>query len=207
MWLSFSRQTTDQDIIDGIQQENLQKQIWENKLYLKFRYFIKDAVWKHKILEDDASMAYSDTILVAIQHIRAGSFEQRSSLKTYIHKIYQYKCIDRLRADQSGKRNTDKEGLDSYMEQLPDEHQDTIRHLCAKYEVAALKRRIQLMGDRCRQIILAWGEGYHDKEIAEELGYQSAAVAKTSRLRCLEKLKKSYQTVKSLIITADGRAD
>jgi len=54
---------------------------------------------------------------------------------------------------------------------------------------------------------LAWGEGYQDKEIAVDLGYQSAAVAKTSRLRCLEKLKKSYEAVKDLKTTADGRAD
>lgn len=208
MWLRLTKQAKDDDIIAGICQEYPQRQVWENKLYIKFRYLIKDAVWKHKLQEDDASMAYSDALLVTIQHIRLGSFEQRCSLKTYIYRIYQNKCIDRLRAGQSAKRQTNQaEELDTYLESLPDQQQDILRNLCTKYEVASLKQRIQLMDDRCKKIILAWGEGYHDKEIAEDLGYQSAAVAKTSRLRCLEKLKKSYQAAKSLITTANGRAD
>jgi len=208
MWLTLTKQAKDEDIIAGIRQDYPQRQVWENKLYIKFRYLIKDAVWKHKLQEDDASMAYSDALLTAIQHIHAGSFEQRCSLKTYIYRIYQNKCIDRLRAGQSAKRQTNQmEELDTYLESLPDQQQDILRSLCVKYEVASLKQRIQLMDERCKKIILAWGEGYRDKEIAEELGYQSAAVVKTSRLRCLEKLKKSYQTAKGLITTTNGRAD
>lgn len=208
MWLTFAKQATDEDLITGIKQDYPQRQVWENKLYLKFRYLIKEAVWRHKLQEDEAAMAYSDAILATIKHIYAGTFEQRSSLKTYVYNIYRNKCIDSLRTIQASKKRTgNHEELDHYLELLPDGQQDTMRQLCEKYEVAILKRRIQLMDDRCRQIISAWGDGYHDKEIAEELGYQSAAVAKTSRLRCLEKLKKSYQTVKGLITTTNGRTD
>jgi len=208
MWLTFSKQATDDNIIKGIQQGYPQRQIWENKLYVKFRYFIQEAAWKHQLQEDEASMAYSDALLVAIQHIHTGSFEQRCSLKTYVYRIYQNKCMDRLRAGRAAKQQAYQgDGLDAYLEAIPDGQQDILRHLCAKYEVASLKRRIQLMDGRCKQIILAWGEGYQDKEIATDMGYQSAAVAKTSRLRCLEKLKKSYQTVKGLITTNDGRTD
>jgi RNA polymerase sigma factor (sigma-70 family) len=208
MWLTFTKHAKDEDIIAGICQDYPQRQVWENKLYIKFCYLIKDAVWKHKLRKDDASMAYSDALLITIQHIQAGSFEQRCSLKTYIFRIYQNKCIDRLRAGQSAKRQTNQaEELDPYLELLPDQQQDILRSLCTKYEVDRLKQRIQLMDDRCKQIILAWGEGYHDKEIAENLGYQSAAVAKTSRFRCLEKLKKFYQTAKNLTVIADGRTD
>jgi len=38
-----------------------------------------------------------------------------------------------------------------------------------------------------------WAEGFSDKEIAVSLNYKNADVAKTSRLRCLEKLKKLYK--------------
>ena len=43
------------------------------------------------------------------------------------------------------------------------------------------------------RMIEAWGEGFMDQEIAVEMGYQSAAVVKTSRLRCLEKLRALYR--------------
>ncbi len=205
MRLTFSKKATDEDFITGIQQDYPQRQVWENKLYLTFRYLIKEAVWKHKLQEDEASMAYSDAILATIKHIEANTFEQRSSLKTYIYKIYRYKCIDFLRAAQTHKSGAgNREELDIYLELLPDEQQDTMRQLCAKYEVAVLKKKIQMMENRCKQIILAWGEGYQDREIAEDLGYQSPAVAKTSRLRCLKKLKESYKTVNGLITTHEG---
>lgn len=207
MWLTFAKQATDKDFIRGIRQGYPQRQVWENKLYLAFRYLIKEAVWKHKIQEDEASMAYSDAILATIKHIDGNTFEQRSSLKTYIYKIFQYKCIDSLRAAQTQKNGAgNREELDNYLELLPDEQQDTMRQLCAKYEVALLKKRIQLMDDRCKRIILAWGEGFRDSEIAEDLGYQSPAVAKTSRLRCLEKLKKSYKPLRDLTASHE-RAD
>ncbi|GAA4792046.1 hypothetical protein GCM10023231_19990 [Olivibacter ginsenosidimutans] len=208
MWFNLPKQVTDDAIIKGIQQAYPQRQAWENKLYLKFRYLIKEAIWKHRLQEDEASIAYSDTILAVIRQINTGAFAQKSSLKTYVYRIYQNKCLDCLRTLHAGKRGADlQDGLEHYLELLPDEHQDTIRRLCAKYDVANLKRRIQLMDERCQRIILAWGEGYQDKEIAVEMGYQSPAVAKTSRLRCLEKLKQSYKTVKGLITTSDGRAD
>ncbi len=42
-------------------------------------------------------------------------------------------------------------------------------------------------------MVLAWGEGFTDNQIAQELGYQSANVAKVSRLRCLDKLRELYK--------------
>jgi len=208
MWLKFAKQPTDEELVNGIRLDYPQRQIWENKLYLKFRYLIKQAMWKYKLQEDEASMAYSDAVLAVIQYVYTGRFEQRSSLKTYIYRIYQHKCIDRFRALQADKREgINQRELNDYLELMPDEQQDTIRRLCEKYEVARLKRKIALMDDRCKQIILAWGEGYRDKEIAVNLGYQSAAVAKTSRLRCLQRLKKLYKTVNGLIEADDERAD
>ncbi len=38
-----------------------------------------------------------------------------------------------------------------------------------------------------------WGENYSDKEIASFLQYKTADVVKTSRLRCLERLRKLYK--------------
>jgi hypothetical protein len=40
-------------------------------------------------------------------------------------------------------------------------------------------------------------DGYNDKEIAEFMKYQSADVVKTTRLRCLGKLKLKLTTITS----------
>lgn len=198
MWISLGRSNFDEDCINGILKNYPQRQIWENKLYMAYRYMIKDAIYKHKLNEDEASMAYSDAILATIHQIDSNKFQQRSSLKTYIFKIFQFKCIDLLRANQTQKSSHNKtEMLEDYLELLPDEQQDILRKLSVKYEIDLLKTKIQAMDERCKTIILAWGEGYKDSEIADELGYQSSAVAKTSRLRCLEKLKKLYHIIRN----------
>ena len=60
--------------------------------------------------------------------------------------------------------------------------------------VAVLKEKIKILGDKCQQMLMAWGEGFSDSKIAEELGYQTSQVAKVSRLRCLDKLKELYRS-------------
>jgi len=68
-----------------------------------------------------------------------------------------------------------------------------VQTLINQYDVELLYRRMRELGEKCQQMIKAWGEGYMDQEIAVEMGYQSAAVVKTSRLRCLEKLRDLYK--------------
>jgi FixJ family two-component response regulator len=75
---------------------------------------------------------------------------------------------------------------------LPDDSRSIIEKLMIEYDVEVLRKRLKELGEKCRQMIEAWGEGYMDQEIAVEMGYQSAAVVKTSRLRCLEKLRELY---------------
>lgn len=193
MRLPFKRHTEDSELIIGISGDHDRPQLWENKLYLKYRSLIKDATWRHRLTEDDASMAYSDTILSVIKQIRTGHFEERSSLKTYINKVYQNKCIDRIRSRETKKDSERQlETLEDYLDIVPTNARDIIQHLSEKYEVATLQERISGMDEKCKRILMAWGEGYHDQEIAANLGYLSSAVAKTSRLRCLSKLKRMY---------------
>ncbi len=72
---------------------------------------------------------------------------------------------------------------------MPDDTKSALQKLISEHEVYILKEKIKLLGDKCQQILMAWGEGFSDNKIAEELGYQTSNVAKVSRLRCLEKLK------------------
>ena len=77
--------------------------------------------------------------------------------------------------------------------QLPDAARSVVQDLIARSDVENLHRQLNGIGDKCRTMILMWGEGYSDDEIAQTMAYNSAAVAKTSRLRCLDKLRESYR--------------
>ncbi|SEA50693.1 RNA polymerase sigma factor [Pedobacter hartonius] len=196
MNFSIRKHPSDEQLTAGIQLGNSQRQLWESKLYLKYKSMISTASWKHNLTEDDTSMAYSDAVMTTISTIISGRFEQRSSLKTYISRILEYKCIDRIRTNSAAKSAPAyRDALEKYLEILPGHNRDIVQQLSEKYEVTTLKKYIQSMDEKCKGIIIAWGEGYHDQEIADHMGYLSAAVAKTSRLRCLGKLKTMYTSV------------
>ena len=56
-----------------------------------------------------------------------------------------------------------------------------------------LRKKLNEIGENCQRFLQFWAEGYYDKEIAPLLEYKSSDVVKTSRLRCLEKLRQLYK--------------
>jgi RNA polymerase sigma factor (sigma-70 family) len=189
----FGKKCTDIEFITGIQKNAPNRRWLENKLYELYAYVIREGVWKHKLTEDECSMAYSDTILTVIENIENRKFEGLSSLKTYIYQIFTNKCVDLIRKNSTNKQQVNRgETLDTLLYVLPDDSRSIIEKLMIEYDVEVLRKRLKELGEKCRQMIEAWGEGYMDQEIAVEMGYQSAAVVKTSRLRCLEKLRELY---------------
>lgn len=186
----FQRKPSEQDIVEGIRLGGTKRQGFENKLYENYRYLIKDATYKHKLSEEDASMAYSDTILTVIEHIGSGRFEQRSSLKTYVYQIFYNKCVDALRKISTNSKMS--QSLDTVLEPLRDPQRSVIMEIIRKQDHEKLSRLLKTLGDRCQELLSRWAEGFTDKESAIEYGYSTAAVAQTTRLRCLDKLKEMY---------------
>jgi DNA-binding CsgD family transcriptional regulator len=54
---------------------------------------------------------------------------------------------------------------------------------------AVIKKQLDAIGQKCKEVLLMFEDGLTDKEIAEILSYSNAAVVKTTRLRCLDKLR------------------
>lgn len=190
----FSRQLSDADLMVGIRAGGAQRRLYENKLYEKYQYLIADGTRKHRLTEDECASVYSDTILTAFESITSGRFEGRSELKTYLYQIFTNKCVDAIRKKTTNRSSVhDAFSLDDTFMQLPDDVRSVVEKLSAQSEVEKLHLHLRDLGEKCRGMILLWGEGYSDDEIAQEIGYNSAAVAKTSRLRCLEKLRERFR--------------
>lgn len=182
--------------MEGIRAGGPQRRLYENKLYEKYDYLIADGVRKHRLSEDDCASAYSDAVLTLFEHITNGRFEGRSELKTYLYQIFSNKCVDAIRKKTTNRSSVhDAFSLDDSLMQLPDEARSAVQRLIAESDVELLRQHLRALGDKCRSMILAWGEGYSDDEIAQTMGYNTAAVAKTSRLRCMEKLRERYRDI------------
>ncbi|GAB4013119.1 hypothetical protein GCM10028808_31160 [Spirosoma migulaei] len=193
----FSRHLPDTDIIAGIRLGGLTRTSAENRLYTKYLSFIRSGVRKHQLSEDDCATAYADAVLAVIEHIGNGRFEGKSELKTYLYQIFTNKCVDLIRKKTTNRQQVHNAvSLDDTLLQLPDPARSVVQQLMEQAEQERLHQQLRNLGDKCQQMLLAWGEGYSDEEIAQRMGYNTSSVAKTSRLRCLERLREAYNLTK-----------
>ena len=70
-----------------------------------------------------------------------------------------------------------------------------IQTLIDKTDWKVLREKLGQLGDDCRKMLLLWADSYSDREIAALMEYKTADVVKTSRLRCLGKLRQLYQGI------------
>lgn len=185
---------SDKRLLDGLRQEGIEKRKGEEQLFITYDYFIREGIHKHSLSGDEAFDAYSDTILSAIEHIRNGSFEGRSSLKTWLYQIFHHKCVDLLRKRSTNKNSVyQTASISDWLFQLSDSSKSVIQKLSEKADWDFLKQKLNELGDNCRKLLTLSANGYSDKEISGLLEYKTADVVKTSRLRCLEKLRQLYK--------------
>jgi RNA polymerase sigma factor (sigma-70 family) len=184
----------DQEIIDNLRQAGAIKRKGEEQFFNLYSYFIQEGVRKYTITKEESFDAYSDSLLAAIEKISNGSFEGRSSLKTWLFQIFQNKCVDLLRKKTTNKNSIHKTvSVSEMLYQLSDASKTIIEQLVEKADVDLLKKKLSEMGNKCRELLMLSADGYSDKELSLQLAYKSADVVKTSRLRCLEKLRQLYK--------------
>lgn len=185
-------------LILGLQEGGTKRRFFERKLYEHFFYLIKRGVWKYGLSEDVCASAYSDTIIIVIEHIVARRFEARSSLKSYTYQIFMNKCVDEMRKNTTnkGRVNYRNKEIDSLIINLPDQARNVVQQMIDKGNQLLLMQKVKELGEKCRELLLLYEDGYNDKEIAQQMQYNSAEVVKTTRLRCLEKLREKVFTKK-----------
>jgi RNA polymerase sigma factor (sigma-70 family) len=189
----FNSKKSDATIIEGIKEGGIQRRKFENLLFEKYHYLIKDGIRKHKLTDDECFSIYSDTIMAILDSIINDKFEGRSELKTFVYQIFSNKCVDQIRKNTTNKASVHNGlSIDDIAYSLPEENKSIIGQMMLEHDIDKLYQKLSLIGEKCKQMILFWGEGYSDEEISKHLEYNSPAVAKTSRLRCLDKLKANY---------------
>lgn len=180
-------------LIATISADDRHSYIAENQLFEQYIYLLKEGIRKHNLEEDEVFDAYSDTILSVIKQIKAGKFEGRSSLKTFVYQIFMNKCVDFLRK-KSTKKASVYQGVDiqQFTYSLATDTKNILQELVDQCDTRKLEEKLRQIGEKCHSVLLMWGEGVSDEKIAEKMLYNSAGVVKTTRIRCLKKLREVY---------------
>ena len=180
----------DTQIINGLQSGGMVRYNCEKELYNQFSYFINEGCSRFNLTREDSFSVYSDAILSAIHNIVTQKFDGRSSLKTYLFQIFSNKSIDFVRKITTNKEQVHRPvGTPDLLFQLPDEARAAVEKMIDAQRLEAIKQQLLAIGEKCRQVLLLFEDGLTDRQIAEQLDYNSPAVAKTTRIRCIEKLK------------------
>lgn len=178
----------DNALIVGLKKAGNEKQRFENYLYDNHTYLVKVGMRKHSFSEDDALTAYTNTILAVIKNIETERFKGESTIKTYLTGIFYRKCVDLVRQQTTNKENILP--IEEFFN-ISDKVKSVLEQIILKEKVEDLRVKIQQLGGKCRTILEKWAAGYSDKEIANiaALAFKSAATVKTTRHRCLTKLR------------------
>ncbi len=186
--------TTDTEIIRNLTAGYAERTRQEKALYEEYFYFVNEGCRKFNLTHEDSFSAYSDAFLSALLNVISGRFDGRSSLKTYLYQIFSNKCIDLIRKSTTNKQQVFKTAeMPELMNQLPDAAKTVVEKMVNDQQRKAVKESLEKIGERCRELLLLFEDGYTDKQIAGQLQYNNAAVVKTTRLRCLDKLREKVK--------------
>jgi RNA polymerase sigma-70 factor (ECF subfamily) len=195
-YLTFSNRS-DNEIVKHLSESGINRRKAEDQLFSSYTYLIHTGMEKYGLREDEAFDAYSDTILSAIDTISRGLFQSRSSIKTWVFKVFNNKCVDILRKNTTNKSSVNHTAeISEGLMRLSDTSKSIIQELVERCDYEEMKRKLSELGESCRSLLTLFADGYSDKEIASAMSYKSPDVAKTSRLRCLEKLRSMYMQIK-----------
>jgi RNA polymerase sigma-70 factor (ECF subfamily) len=192
--LKSLKNDSEDQLIENLRQGGSGKRKSEDQLFTTYSYFIREGVLKYHITEEESFEAYSDSLLVAIEELKKGLFERRSSLKTWLFQIFLNKCVDLLRKKSTNKNSVHQtESIGDSLFHLSDSSRSIVQELADKADWVELRQRLEELGDNCKKMLMLAADGYTDREISAIMEYKTADVVKTSRLRCLERLRKLYK--------------
>lgn len=139
-------------------------------------------VLAHNGSREDAMTVYADSILIVVKQMTTDKdFTISTSLNNYVQGVVKYTWYSVLR-----KTKTFGELSDRSIGNHTAPHAEEV--LMDAERSAALDRLLADLGSGCREVLTLWSYNYSMQEIADQLGYDNAGVAKTKRYKCMRKL-------------------
>ncbi|MCB0444970.1 MAG: sigma-70 family RNA polymerase sigma factor [Gelidibacter sp.] len=157
------------------------------KLYKAFRNEFFAFSKKYHIAQDDIADIYQEAFLAIRKHAISGKlYEVNSSFKTYFFGIGKHLIYKKLK-DYASKQLYDvtlHKQEDDY-EEISIDQKNVLTE-----EQALLRIQFKNLGKKCQQMLtLSFYRGLTNEEIAALEGYDSEAVVRSQKSRCLKTLK------------------
>ena len=136
----------------------------------------------------DGQDIFHEGIIVLDKNIRSGKFRGESTLTLYLYSICRFLWMNQIRK----KSKVDLQGDHQRMDDIaPD---NPAIQLEDQERKEMIRKVLGQLGERCQKILELWKLSYSMEEIATELEFSSAAMARKNKYRCHQSLVKLLQT-------------
>lgn len=178
---------TDQELLERIKsfQTQVQDQAF-SQLYRDHYKSIIAMVTKNNGSAEDASDVFQDAIVVLHKNALKTGFSLNCKIGTYLYSVARNVWLKKLKKNKriTSISETEKEFIPI--------SEDNTKILDKMEEKNLLYKHLQQMGEDCRKVLkFFYFDGMRLDEIATQMGYKSAEVAKNKKFRCFQTLKKS----------------
>ena len=132
--------------------------------------------------EHQSEDLFQDGICALIMNIRRDKFRGDSSIKTYLSTICKnifFKQIKKEGRFDEVKGNISPSSTDQHTPELK---------IMAKERQEVMDLILDKMGSTCKQVLKLWALKYSMEEIATEMNYKSAGMARKKKHDCLKRL-------------------
>lgn len=132
----------------------------------------------------DGQDMFHEGIIVLDKNIRQDKFRGDSSLSSYLYSICRFLWMNQIRKKAKVDYTEDNQRLDEVEVENPESMTVTDERK------KILNFVVSQLGERCQKILEMWKLSYSMEEIAEKLGFSSAAMARKNKYRCHKSLMK-----------------
>jgi RNA polymerase sigma factor (sigma-70 family) len=146
---------SDPEIIRSLQSGFADRRRAEEALFSKYAYYMGEGIKKYHLSEESAFDAYSDSVLALLSALAEGSFRGESSLKTYLYRVFNNKCVDIIRKNTTNKNAVHHTvSVTEMFQQLSDGAKSVLQQLSEQADIGLLRSRLSELGEKCRQLLM-----------------------------------------------------
>ena len=183
--MSCEQFKSDNDYVKAIRQEGASGQYAADCLYRAYQAraqeYLQNYVGKWSGQHEDIRDLVQDAFLIMLKKIRFGGYNEGSLLHFWTG-IAKGLLRNKVRRDS----RTDLVEDNAVFEQV--DLQSPESWMLAKEQHARVHSVLDMLGERCKKVLLLWAGGYSMVEIASEAGLSSEAMARKTKFKCKKKL-------------------
>ena len=125
---------------------------------------------------------FHEGIIALDDNVRKDKYRGDGNLKGYLYSICRFLWLNRLKRDKRMVYTEDTQTLDQVSVETPESLS------LEDEQKKILNQLLQMLGEKCQQILELWKLSYSMEEIADKVGLDNAGIARRQRYNCYQKL-------------------